>query len=389
MSGSFDRRTPSEHLLTAMVEALYAGGHTVHILQKDTEGPKEKLPSALVRLGVTTTCIRSIPPAKHNFIARFLTDAQYVLQCRQWLKKNIGFDRVFMQSSNVAGLQASVLKGCMPNAPVTFNVQDIFPENAVYSHNLSGNGVAYRILSRMQRSAYRYADKIITISEDMKDQLTELGVPGEKVAVIYNWSYRDEPYAAEELDCTVARSLLPEAYFNVVYAGNIGRVQNVDILVDAAEQMRDDPQVRFYIIGDGLYKERLKERAQESGLQNLFFLPMQDSALAPSIYATADVNVIPLAEKIYKTALPSKTATCLACGKPVVFCFGARSKFVEMVGQEAGCQNISAKDARELCAAIRKLKEQPAAGDLKAVFLRHMQKTVNAEQYTKVITDHG
>ena len=208
------------------------------------------------------------------------------------------------------------------------------------------------------------------------------------MAVVYNWSYRDEPYSAAEMDCAVARSLLPEAYFHVVYAGNIGKVQNVDIVVDAAEQMQDDPDVRFTIIGDGLYKDRLVERAQKAGLQNLVFLPMQDSALAPSIYATADVNVIPLAENIYRTALPSKTATCLACGKPVVFCFGAQSKFVDMVEQEAGCKNISATNARELCAAIRKLKEQPAAGDLKAVFQRHMQKSINAQLYAKYITDH-
>ena len=46
LSGSFDRRGPSEHLLTDMVQALYKKGHTVHILQKNTNGPQDALPAS-------------------------------------------------------------------------------------------------------------------------------------------------------------------------------------------------------------------------------------------------------------------------------------------------------------------------------------------------------
>ena len=71
MSMSFDRRTRSEHLLTAIIEALYQKGHTVHILQKDTSGPLPQLPETLQKLGVTTTCVQVSLPKKSNFIASF------------------------------------------------------------------------------------------------------------------------------------------------------------------------------------------------------------------------------------------------------------------------------------------------------------------------------
>lgn len=388
MSVGFDRRTPSEHLLTAMVESLCAHGHQVHILQKNTGGPKALLPESLENLGVTTTAIACGMPAKSNFLARYLTDAGYVVNCRKWLKKHSDFDRVFLQSSNVAGLQTASLNRCLPSVPVVFNVQDIFPENAAYSGAVSQSGVAYKLLSLLQRQAYSYAHTIITISPDMKDQLVKLGVPEEKVAVIYNWSYQDEAYKPEQLDMASARQLLPEGYFHVVYAGNIGKMQNVDVMVDAAERLRDRQDIRFTVIGDGLYKEKLQNRAQEAGLQNLVFLPMQDSSLAPAIYATADLNVIPLAENIYKTALPSKTATCLACGKPAVFCFGGPSRFLQMVERESGVSCVSAQSVEELCDLIVEYHNNPPIGDWTVVVEKHMRKTANAERYSAIICTH-
>ena len=141
LSIGLDRRTPSEHLLTAIVEALYKQGHTVHILQKDTCGSKANLTPLMEKLGVTTSVVVTKPPKKNNFIARFLSDVIYVRACKKWFKKNRDFDRVFMQSSNVAGLQILELKKYLKDISVTFNVQDIFPENAAYCGSISRGGM--------------------------------------------------------------------------------------------------------------------------------------------------------------------------------------------------------------------------------------------------------
>ena len=129
---------------------------------------------------------------------------------------------------------------------------------------------------------------------------------------------------------------LPKDKFNVVYAGNIGTMQNVDIVVAAARCMQEVNKIHFHIFGDGIYKKRLQSEAE--GLTNISFWPMQPSELAPSIYAMADVNVIPLATNIYRTALPSKTATCIACKKPIIFCIGKDSRFGKLMSREQGCR---------------------------------------------------
>ena len=194
-----------------------------------------------------------------------------------------------------------MVKRLLPKARLTYNVQDIFPENAAYIG--SAKGIVYKILSAEQRYAYRHADQIITISEDMKELLIEKGADSQKIEVVYNWSYTDSLYRYEDVYSEKIAKFLSTDKFNVVYAGNIGTMQNVDVVVETAKLMQDEENVHFHIFGDGMYKERLQHEAE--GLSNISFWPMQPSELAPSIYAMADVNVIPLAPNIYRTALPS------------------------------------------------------------------------------------
>ena len=380
LSIGLDRRTPSEHILTAIVEALYKEGHTVHILQKSTGGDKPILSERMVHLGVTTTCVAQNPARKSNFVERYLADVQYVLKCRKYLK-TLDFERVFMQSSNVAGIQTTLLRKFCQNIPLTFNVQDIFPENAVYSHTMKKNSLQYKVLSAIQKKAYRDADRIITISEDMKEQLMELGVDGNKISVIYNWSYQDEVYDPEKTISETVNQLIPEDTFKVVYAGNIGLMQNVEIVIEAAEALKSTPDIMFYIFGSGLYRKKLEAKAEKLGLQNVVFHDMLPAELAPALYCKADVNIIPLAENIYRTALPSKTATCLACQKPIIFWFGIESLFLKSV-KKIGCffECNTPSEIREAILEIQKKNNVK-----KVSCFSSFSRTKNSNNYAQII----
>lgn len=386
LSIGMDRRTPSEHLLTDMVEALYKRGHTVYILQKNTNGPLGSLPKRMVELGVETKRIECSMSQKGNLAGRFMVDVLYAFKCLKWLRKHKEFDRIFMQSSNVAGVQTRFLRYVQKTVPVIFNVQDIFPENAVYSGKMKRNGFLYRCFSFMQRHAYHYASRIITISEDMKDQLVEIGTPAEKIEVVYNWSYRDTMYAPSEVDYSCLDGIIDRSKFNVVYAGNIGVMQNVEIVVRAAAQMKDDKNACFYVIGDGAYRRNLERLASDLQAKNVYFHDMMPSDCAPAIYSAADVNVIPLAENIYRTALPSKTATCLACGKPIVFAIGKGSKFGEKVSEQVNAYVVGSNDVEGLYGAIEEVKQASGSMKNKAFFTELFSRTENSGQYAKIMT---
>lgn len=385
LSIGMDRRTPSEHLLTDMVEALYERGHTVHVLQKNTNGPLGNLPKRMIELGVETTRLECSTSQKGNLAGRFMVDVLYVFKCLKWLKKHNEFDRIFMQSSNVAGVQTRFLHHVQKSVPVIFNVQDIFPENAVYSGKMKKNGFLYKCFSFMQRYAYCYASRIITISEDMKDQLVEIGTPADKIEVVYNWSYRDTMYDPFEIDYSCLEGIIDRSKFNVVYAGNIGVMQNVEIVIRAAALMKGDKDVCFHVIGDGAYRKKLEQLAIELQADNVYFHDMMSADCAPAIYSAADVNIIPLAENIYRTALPSKTATCLACGKPIIFAIGKEAKLANVVREDANCPVIGSNDVESLCELIRQIRQKNIQCKMENLFRSFFSKSGNSEKYAECI----
>lgn len=379
----FDQHATSEHLLSAVIERLCEQGHSVHIVQKNTGGNLPSIPERLAKYEVTTDVIPYQAADKGNFIARYLTELNYINACKKFITTD--YDAVFIQSNNVAGFAVRAVRKRLPKAIITFNVQDIFPYNLSFSGGLKRNSLVFKVLAAEQRYGYKHSDHVITISEDMKDTLVTDGVDDKKVEVIYNWSYQDEPY--ENIDLAPVSHMFDKNYFNVVYAGNIGVMQNVDILIETARLMKADQSVWFHIVGNGVYKKKLEARAKDYGITNISFWPMQPPELAPVIYSAADVNVIPLVKDVYKTALPSKTATCLACGKPIVFAIGKDSKFGQKALNEAGCLLVEANDAESISNALRSFKKDQNIVSENYFFLKYCKGSLNACRYAETIVD--
>ena len=382
MSTSF--HTTSRHLLIAIIEQLNKSGNNVTVLKKSYLGEEEDIPNELGNKGVKFISITLKRPKKSSFSARYINDLLYMIKCRKVMKRN--YDAVFLQSSNVAGIAFQILRKRQKNAIKTFNVQDAFPENAAIRGVLKGRGLRFRILKRIQRNAYRYSDHIITISEDIKNHLVkEWKINPSIIEVIYNWSYRDEVYDNSTFDRAAISKIFKRGYFNVVYAGNIGVMQNVDVIVEAANYLKKEKDIWFYIIGNGLYCGKLKSKANSYGITNISFLPMQPAELAPSIYGLADANIIPLKKGVFETALPSKTATCLACQKPIVFALGKESLFGRRVREETGCYLVDSDDFISLADSIISIKEGTTRVCTSEFFVNNMSKSMNSRKYSDII----
>ena len=95
-----------------------------------------------------------------------------------------------------------------------------------------------------------------------------------------------------------------------------------------------------------------------------------------------------LAKNIYRTALPSKTATCLACQKPIIFCFDKKSKFGKWMETEAGCPVVGCDDAEALCEVIMKIKCHKYKNMTCKVFTKYFKKKKNSLIYTEVILNN-
>jgi colanic acid biosynthesis glycosyl transferase WcaI len=389
LNSGFDTPGASNHLLESIIERVLKEGNKVHIIQKHKTGQNPSIPSSLSVYKDLTYDIHKVDNVeKSNFKKRYIDDIKYAFSCLKYYRRSNDVDVTFLQSCNTAFFQILLLKLTVKK-PIIYNVQDIFPINALKIGMLKENGLVYKILKLLQKKAYKMADKVITISEDMKKTICKEKVDEDKVDVIYNWSYSDELIEiSDENNKFMLNNQINSNHYKVVYAGNIGTLQNVDVIIEAAKILKDEKEIHFYIIGNGVYRDKLLKFVSNNNLNNVTFFPMQETMYAPHIYSMADVNIIPLSKGVIHTALPSKTATCLASGKPIIACIDIESQFSKMIGACDKCSVIDSDDAKNLAICIKEYYNKNIKGysiGERDLFKRYFSKNKNVDRYVDTI----
>ena len=204
--------------------------------------------------------------------------------------------------------------------PFVYNLQDIFPDSLVNAKMTKKGSLIWKIGRKMEDYTYRSADKIIVISEDCKQNIMAKGVPEEKIEVIYNWIDTDEVRPIDFADNKLAEELkIIDGKFRVVYAGNLGMAQGVEVLIDAARLLQENENIEFLIFGKGVEEEKLKSKA--AGLSNIRFLPFQPAERVSEVYSLGDCCVVMCKKGTGGAGVPSKTWSIMACARPLVVSF--------------------------------------------------------------------
>lgn len=144
--------------------------------------------------------------------------------------------------------------------PFVYNLQDIFPDSLVGTRLAKKNGLLWKIGRIVENLTYRHAEKIIVISEDFKRNIMAKGVPEEKIEVIYNWVDQDAIIPIKKEDNQLFEKFgINREKFHVVYAGNLGYAQNIDVIIESAKELACNKEVEFLIFGTGGLKEQYVE----------------------------------------------------------------------------------------------------------------------------------
>ena len=230
------------------------------------------------------------------------------------------YDVAFIDSTPpIQGLKLPIVR-LFRKCPVVYNAQDLFPDTLSGTGLAKKGGLLWKIGSWVARVTFNNTDKIIAISEDIKRTLVEeKGIPADKVVVVYNWVDSDAvvPIAKEENPLFEEFGLNREK-FHVVYAGNLGNAQNINIVVDAAARLRDNENVEFVVFGSGGLESDIRARIEAEGLENLRLLPLQPVERVKYVYSLGDVCLVSCKEGLGGSAMPSKTWSILSCGRPVL-----------------------------------------------------------------------
>jgi colanic acid biosynthesis glycosyl transferase WcaI len=208
--------------------------------------------------------------------------------------------------------------------PFVFNIQDVFPDVAVELGMLT-NAKAIAAASWLERTTYQRADAVTVLSDELAANVRRKVTAGTtgaeaerqsaKVHVIPNFvdttavapAERDNAYRAEH-------GLTGKTV--VMYAGNVGFSQSLELLLGVARRTVERTDVAYVINGGGSARAGLEEAAAD--LPNVVFVGMQPKRRLPEVLAAADVHVVPLKAGLAKASVPSKLYSILAAGRPVV-----------------------------------------------------------------------
>ena len=348
------------------LETNYDGHQVVHLYRMFSEGKNP------VQRALRYTCSAII----QFFKGVFAKDAR---SC----------DVMFISSTPpIQGAMAGLVKKCRrDHIPMVYNLQDIFPDSLVGTGLAKKGGLLWKIGRVVENFTYRNADKIIVISQDFKRNIMAKGVPDEKIEVIYNWVDENavQPVAKAENPLYEEFGLSCEA-FTVVYAGNLGNAQNIDIILEGAQML---PQVQFVVFGTGGLEDDIRVRIAHEHLNNVRLLPLQPYERVSQVYSLGDVCVVSCKAGLGGSAMPSKTWSIMSCARPVLASFDEGE--LKQILESNHCGVFThAGNVQEFADAIRRLSESPSLCDemgrnARRFIEENLTKEVGTRRYVEVI----
>jgi colanic acid biosynthesis glycosyl transferase WcaI len=362
---------PTGVVMTRIVEELVALGHTVHVVTAVPWYRSHRIEPGwegrLVRSETTPwgsiTRVHPFPGRdKSNLIRRALGFGAYsLLAGLQCLRVGGWFRRagavIAMSPPLTLGLTgwvASRLRRC----PLVFNIQDVFPDAAVETGAIS-NRTIIAAASWLERVSYLAADAITVLSDDLRDnvvaKLTDArgDHAADTVHVIPNFVDTDAIVPADR--ATPYRTELGLGNGPVVlYAGNVGFSQSLDLMLAAAQEL---PAVTFLINGNGAARASLEAAA--AAIPNVRFADYIDSSRLSELLATGDVHVVPLRRGLGTVSVPSKTYSIMAAGRPVVAAIDPGTAVPRILADSGGGVAVPPDDAPAFIGAIRSMLADP------------------------------
>jgi colanic acid biosynthesis glycosyl transferase WcaI len=238
--------------------------------------------------------------------------------------------------------------------PAVYSVHDVYPDVGV-KLGVFRNKAVIDLVASLEDFCLKHAARVRILSESFKPGLLARGVAESKLSLIYDWIDADlfKPLPRDN-DFAVEHDLVDR--FVVLYAGNIGFLQGLEYVLEAANLLKDSDEVRFVFVGDGSAREALVEKADQLDLPNVEFLGYRPFEQMPEVLATADVSLVTLLKGTGSGALPSKSLAILASGRPILASIDEGSETWNLVKRAEAGLCVPPESPSRLVEAILTLK---------------------------------
>ncbi len=294
-------------------------------------------------------------------------------------------DVVVASSPSLPSAAAAAALARARGARFLLEVRDLWPDSAI-AMGLVSDARTIAVARALESFCYRRADRIVALTEGIRDGMIDQGVSPARITLITNGvDLEIGAGAAAPADAPV-----PDDAFVAMYVGAHGTYSSLETVLDAADRLRDLPGARVVLVGGGDRKPALMEEAARRGLPNVVFVDSVPKREVPSWLARADVCLLPYQDNpLFAGALPNKAFDYLGAARPIIAAAPA-GELTAMV-ERAGCGvAVAPEDGEALAGAIRRLaadrggaREMGARG--RAYALEHYDRAALAARFVGVV----
>lgn len=362
---------PTGAVMTRIAHELIGRGHRLHVITAlpwyQGHAIEPGWEGRLVRTEDTgwgrISRVNPFPTDKRNIPARAVAFGGFTaLATAVGVGSSIRPDGVLAMSPPLTLGPAGAVVGRLRRVPLVFNIQDVFPDVAVELGLLTGER-AIAAARWLERTSYRASDAVTVLSEDLADnvrskitqglQPVRAATQAAKVRVIPNFVDTAHIVPFDRENGYRQRHGLSGRQV-VMYAGNVGLSQSLDLVVGAARALLETrPDVIFVINGGGAARPDLEAAA--AGLDNLRFVDMAPIEELPEVLAAADIHLVPLRTGLARSSVPSKMYSILAAGRPILASVDEGTEVARTVLRAGAGLAVPPDDQAAFTAALERL----------------------------------
>jgi glycosyltransferase involved in cell wall biosynthesis len=272
-------------------------------------------------------------------------------------------------------------------------VHDLWPELPANIGMIRKGGFLYKIIDCLITASFRYAIGIIAISDTMKKRILQKVPEKEKsIFFLHNWEDTNRIFPIPKEKIRIINGLRIKNKKIVMYSGNLGRYQPLEVMIDSANELKGRKDILFLFIGNGGKKAKIQNMAKKVKLDNVKFLPFQPMDRLSESLSMADVSLIGIYPENEGVIMPSKLYSLLAVGRPIICVSDPKSEVANILERAGAGIQSSVDDPKDLAKKILGVIDNPIRGIImgqngRKYFIENFERKIITKQWYNILNE--
>lgn len=321
----------------------------------------EDTPDEECRRGVVIRRLRGTTLNKNNLLLRVINMVSITVSTFSAAVLGFGRGDVVIVTTNPPALPFAITVAAkLRGAKVLLMLHDVYPDVLATAGFLKRSTLIFGALALANQWLYRKVDCICTLGRDMAklaEQRANSGVQRTFVVTVPNWSDTEAVTPEPREENRLLRSLGIADRFVVQFAGNAGRVQDVETIVAASQLLAvTDPDIHFLFVGSGQKWEWLKATASALALRNVTIVDSLPRSRQNEFLNACDIAVTAFIDGMLGLGVPSRMYGIMAAGRAQIAAIDPASEQALVIDEERIGWVVQPGDADGMASAIRRAR---------------------------------